>query len=177
MRNLKISHQLFLLIGALMVAFAATTYFQIKSASEAIYSERYDMLRTQTESARSIMEYFHAAEVAGEMTREAAQTAAYDAIEAIRFEPDGYFFGYDYDANRVFYPGKLSIGKNYAGLTDSAGNKFLMDIIKQARSGGGWTEYEWQKPGEPKENLYPKAAYAIACEPWQVTIGTGLADK
>ncbi len=173
MKNLKISHQLFLLIGALMVAFAATTYFQIKSASEAIYSERYDMLRTQSESAVSLMTYYHAAEAAGTMSREEAQAAAYDAIEAIKFDPDGYFFGYDYQATRVVYPGKAGIGKNYAGLTDKDGNKFLMDIIEKARKGGGWTEYEWQKPGEPKENLFPKAAYAIAFEPWQVVIGTG----
>lgn len=56
MRNLKISRQLMLLMSALMLAFAGATYFQIKSSTDAIYQERYGMLRTQVESGIAIMQ-------------------------------------------------------------------------------------------------------------------------
>ncbi|NML77084.1 chemotaxis protein, partial [Rhizobium sp. S-51] len=173
MKNLKISNQLMLLIGALMVSFSVATFFQIRGSASAIYHERYEMLRTQTETAISVLKRFHALEQKGEMTREQAQTAAYDVINDMRFTPDGYYFGYDYAANRVIYPEKKGVGKNFANIADKAGNKFLVDIVAKARQGGGWTEYEWPKPGQPEDVLSPKAAYALAFEPWEMTVGTG----
>jgi len=173
MKNAKISTQLMLLIVGLMLVFSIATYFQIKASATAIYTERYEMLRTQTETAISVMKRFHDREVAGEMSREEAQTAAYDVISDMRFEPDGYFFGYDYNAVRVLYPDHKGIGKNFGHVTDKAGNKFLLDIIEKAKKGGDWTEYEWAKPGEDKELLFPKAAYSAAFKPWAVTVGTG----
>ncbi|WP_174824577.1 cache domain-containing protein, partial [Ciceribacter naphthalenivorans] len=173
MKNLKISYQLVLLIGGLMLAFGLATFFQIKSAGKAIYHERYEMLRTQTETAISVMARFHALEVKGDMTREQAQNAAYDVIDDMRFVPDGYYFGYDYAANRVIYPDKKGVGKNFANIADKSGNKFLVEIIDKARKGGDWTEYEWPKPDQAEDLLYPKAAFALAFEPWQVTVGTG----
>jgi methyl-accepting chemotaxis protein len=52
-KTLKISHQLFLLIGAMMIAFSFAIYLQVKSSAEAIYVERYDMLRAQAETAHA----------------------------------------------------------------------------------------------------------------------------
>ncbi|PPJ47579.1 HAMP domain-containing protein [Rhizobium sp. KAs_5_22] len=173
MKNLRISAQLMVLIGLLLAAFAIATTFQIRASASAIYKERYDMLRTQTETAISVLARFHALETKGEMTREQAQTAAYDVINDMRFVPDGYYFGYDYDANRVIYPEKKGVGKNFAKVADKAGNLFLVEIIKKARAGGGWTEYEWPKPGLAEDQLFPKAAYALAFEPWAMTVGTG----
>ncbi len=49
MKNLKIAHQLFALLGVLMAAFAVATYFQIRSQADSIYDDRFDMLRTQVE--------------------------------------------------------------------------------------------------------------------------------
>ncbi|MGV8936152.1 MAG: methyl-accepting chemotaxis protein [Allorhizobium sp.] len=173
MKNLKISRQLILLVSALMIAFSIASYFQIKTSAAAIYLERYEMLRTQTETAISVLARFHDLELKGELTREDAQTRAYDVVNGLRFQPDGYFFGYDYAATRVIYPDKKGVGKNFGDLTDKKGNKFLTQIIEKARSGGGWTEYEWVKPGLPDDQLFPKAAYALSFEPWSVTVGTG----
>ncbi|WP_339763075.1 methyl-accepting chemotaxis protein [uncultured Hoeflea sp.] len=173
MKNLKITHQLFLLIGALMMAFSVATYFQISSSANAVYKERYGLLRMQTETAISVLARYHKLELAGELSREEAQAQAYATVNDMRFAPDGYFFGYDYEANRRIYPDNAGYGKNYAKLEDKNGNKFLLNIIEKARNGGGWTEYDWAKPGEAEGLLFPKAAYAAAFEPWQVTVGTG----
>jgi len=173
MKNLKISHQLFLLIGALMVAFSVATYFQISSSANAVYKERYDQLRMQTETAISVLDRYHKLELAGDLSREEAQAQAFATVNDMRFTPDGYFFGYDYEANRRIYPDNAGYGKNYANLQDKNGDKFLMNIIEKARAGGGWTEYDWAKPGEAEGALFPKAAYAAAFNPWQITVGTG----
>lgn len=59
MKNLSISRQLIVLVVALMAAFGAATFYQLKSATDAIYEERYGMLRTQVQSAISILQSFH----------------------------------------------------------------------------------------------------------------------
>ena len=148
MKNLKISTQLMILVAGLMTAFTIASYFQIKSSASAIYLERYEMLRTQTETAISVLKRFHALETTGELTREEAQTRAYDVINDMRFVPDGYFFGYDYAGVRVIYPDKKGLGKSFADLTDSTGNRFIMEIVNKGRAGGDWTEYSWPKPGQ-----------------------------
>jgi len=173
MKNLRISSQLMMLIGGLMLAFAITTFFQIRASANAIYHERYEMLRTQTEAAVSVLARYHDLEVKGELTTEEAKAQAYDVVAKIRYEPDGYIFGYDYDVNRVFYLGGKDIGKNFANVTDKSGNKFLVEMVKTARQGGGWTTYEWPKPGMAENQLSPKAAYSTTFEPWGLMIGTG----
>ena len=62
MKNLKISIQLMMLVGCLMAAFSIATFFQIQASANAIYHERYEMLRTQTETALSVLKRFHDAE-------------------------------------------------------------------------------------------------------------------
>jgi methyl-accepting chemotaxis protein len=173
MKNVRISFQLMALIGGLMIAFGIATFFQIKSAADAIYHERYEMLRTQTETAISVLKRYHALEEKGELSRDQAQTAAYDVINDMRFVPDGYYFGYDYAGVRAIYPDKKGVGKSFAELADSTGNKFIMEIVNKGRAGGGWTEYAWPKPGQPEADLYPKAAYSLGFEPWGITVGTG----
>ncbi|MBW8445730.1 MAG: methyl-accepting chemotaxis protein, partial [Arenimonas sp.] len=173
MKNLKISTQLILLVAVLMVAFAFTSVYEIRSSAQSIYNERYEMLRTQTETALSIMARYHALETKGVLTRDQAQQQAYDVINDLRFEPDGYFFGYDYNGIRVIYPGKKGVGKDFSGLTDKQGNKFLMNIVNTARDGGGWTEFDFSKPGHPDDQLFPKAAYSKNFPAWEIMVGTG----
>ena len=68
MRNLRISLQLFLLVGGLMAAFTVATFFEVRSATQSIYNERNQMLRTQVESAISVIEDFDERANAGEFS-------------------------------------------------------------------------------------------------------------
>jgi len=174
MKNLKISHQLFMLIGALMVAFSAVSYFQIKSASESIYTERYDMLRTQVDTAMSVLKIYHAKEVAGELTQEEAQTQAYNLLTGLRYEPNGYFFGLDTDVTMRFHPSAGLVGQNKKGFVDKQGNMLFDDIIAISKTGGGRTQYVWEKPGDKSGELFPKASYSAPFAPWNLVIGTGV---
>ncbi|WP_174824537.1 cache domain-containing protein, partial [Ciceribacter naphthalenivorans] len=174
MKNLKISHQLFLLIGALMVAFGVATYFQIKTASDSIYAERYDMLRTQVESGIAIMKGYDERAKAGEMSLEDAKAQAFKTLTSIKFEPNGYLFGLDYNVTMVFHPIQQQVGLTQKGMPDKKGNLFREEMIEKGRKGGGITEYWWEKPTAPNGDAFQKAAYSQAYEPWQVVVGTGV---
>lgn len=174
MKNLKISHQLFILITGLMIAFAGVTYYQVRTSVASIYSERFDMLRTQVESGLSIMQSYHQREQAGELTREQAQAEAYRILSTIVYEPAGYLFGMNYDVTIVFNNNPKTVGMNQAGKPDKAGFLFREDLIAKARAGGGNSEYVWEKPGEPTDQVVKKGVYAKAFEPWGVVVVTGV---
>ena len=55
MKNFRISTQLVALVVCMMAAFSAVVFYQIRVSKQAIYTERYEMLRTQAETALSIM--------------------------------------------------------------------------------------------------------------------------
>lgn len=70
-----------------------------------------------------------------------------------------YAFVYDTDVNMLAHPVKPTlVGKSYKGKPDVRGKKFRDEIVNQAINGGGWTEYVYQKPGEP--GLYQKKVYS-----------------
>ncbi|MDH4412256.1 MAG: methyl-accepting chemotaxis protein [Rhizobium sp.] len=175
MKNLKISLQLIVLIGGLMAAFAAATYFQVRSSTATIYQQRYELLRTQVETALSVLKDYNDRAVAGEFTVEEAKTRAYDMLNKMRFEPDGYFFGYDYDVVMIFHPTSKDVGKSNKGKPDANGFAYRDELVRLGQLGGGFVEFIGPKPGkDPEDRSYPKASYGKAFEPWKIVIVTGL---
>jgi methyl-accepting chemotaxis protein len=174
MKNLKISRQLILLVLALIGMFATTIYFQIRASTAAIYKERYEMLRTETETAVSILKLFHERELAGSLTQEQARTEAFTLINSMRYDPDGYFFGYDYDINMLFHFDKKKIGQNLKNKPDPTGYLYREELVKLGREGGGRTNFYGPKPGQKEDALFRKSAYALAFDPWKLVVVTGL---
>jgi len=174
MKKLKIAHQLFALVGVLMAAFAIATYFQIRTTSQAIYDDRFDLLRTQVQSAISVLDTYYQREKAGEMTHEAAQAEAFKVLAKIQYEPAGYVFGFDYNVVQRFHPKPDNIGKNMGGQIDQNGIYFSKDMVEKGRAGGGRTVYYWSKPGEPADAVFEKGAYSAAFEPWQLVVSSGV---
>lgn len=175
MNRMKISVQLITLVAGLMAAFAIATFLQIRSSSQEIYSQRYELLRSEVETALSILKDFDARVVSGELTLEEAKAKAYGLLNKAKFEPDGYFFGYDYDVVLVFHPTSKKVGQSSKGQPDPNGYMYRDDLVKKGREGGGFVEFIGPKPGkDPNDYSYPKAVYAKAFEPWSVVIATGL---
>jgi methyl-accepting chemotaxis protein len=175
MKNLKISLQLFLLVGGLMAAFTVATYFEVKTATGQIYNERNQMLRSQVETAVSVMKDFDERAKAGEFTADEAMKRAFSLLSKMKYEPDGYFFGYDYDVTMVFHPNPKLIGQSFKGKADQSGFAYRDAIVKTARDGGGYVTFIGPKPGhDPNDYSYPKTTYSVVFEPWKLVVATGL---
>ncbi|SIP98580.1 methyl-accepting chemotaxis sensory transducer with Cache sensor [Rhizobium sp. RU35A] len=175
MKNLRISHQLFILVGAMLATFAVITFVQIRSSTNAIYHERYEMLRTQVETGLSILQGYNERATKGEFTLEEAKKRAYEQLVSLRFEPDGYFTAYDFDVTIVFHPNPKIVGTSAKGKPDANGFMYRDEIVKLGRAGGGYVEFIGPKPGkDPNDYSYPKAVYAKVFQPWQIVLITGL---
>ena len=86
---------------------------------------------------------------------------------------DGYFFVFDYDGTNLVSPRHTAlIGRNWTGLEDPNGQPITDTLIRLARTGGGYHNYEWPKPstGERAQMV----TYVIGLQDWRWAIGTGV---
>lgn len=94
-------------------------------------------------------------------------------LAGMLYGQDGYFFVYDYDGNNLVSPRQTDrIGRNWRGLTDAAGTPVTDELIRLARSGGGYHSYDWRKPstGETARMV----TYVIGLQDWRWAVGTGV---
>jgi methyl-accepting chemotaxis protein len=94
-------------------------------------------------------------------------------IDDIRFEEDksGYFFVYEGTVNVALPPKKAVQGKDLNDTKDANGVYLVRELRDLAKSGGGFLEWIWPKPGAGDT---PKLGYAESIPGTQMWIGTGV---
>ncbi|MBA5778877.1 methyl-accepting chemotaxis protein [Stappia sp. F7233] len=143
----------------------------LSSLRNAMLEERILGVKSVAESAVSIARHFNELEQKGAMTREAAQTAARDAINAIRFGNNDYIFGFTYDGVNVIHEKAQLFGKNMLDAKDPNGVMFIRELIAAAKAGGGSVHFQWPKAGSDVPQ--PKYGWGASFDPWGWMIGTG----
>ncbi len=94
-------------------------------------------------------------------------------LTRLRYGEDGYFFAYDREGINLVHPILPHlIGENLIDMQDENGNFLIVSLIDQARSGGGFARYLWQKPSTGE--IVPKLSYAAWLPKWEWMVGTGI---
>ncbi len=94
-------------------------------------------------------------------------------LSSLLYGQDGYFFVFDYDGNNLVSPRQTYlIDKNWRGLTDLNGIPITDEIIRIARNGGGYHQFEWTKPST--REIAPFEVYVIGFQDWRWAMGTGV---
>jgi two-component system NarL family sensor kinase len=94
-------------------------------------------------------------------------------LAGMLYGQDGYFFVFDYDGTNLVSPRRTElIGRNWTGLEDEGGQPITDELIRLARTGGGYHSYEWPKPstGERAQMV----TYVIGLQDWRWAVGTGV---
>ncbi|WP_424973883.1 cache domain-containing protein [Dinoroseobacter sp. S124A] len=94
-------------------------------------------------------------------------------LAAMIYDRDGFFFVYHYDGTNLVSPRQTDlIGRNWAGRLDRNGVPVVDELIRIARSGGGYHTYDWEKPstGEAERMI----TYVVGLQDWQWALGTGI---
>jgi len=102
-----------------------------------------------------------------------AQERVKEILTNLEYSEDGYFYAYTDSGTNVVHPKQsYRLGENYWNLTDPNGKPVIQELIKNAKSGGGFTQYIWEKPslGETAEKL----GYSRLLKDWNWMIGTGM---
>jgi len=83
---------------------------------------------------------------------------------------NGYFFVLDSKGNELAHP---SIeGQNVWSLKDKKGYYYIQDLVKKAKSGGGFVTYDWQLPND-KNHQAEKITYSESDPNWGWVISAG----
>jgi len=106
-------------------------------------------------------------------TDPATRQQAIQRLASLDYGSDGYFFVYDLDGEVLMHSRQPELlGRNLWNLRDPRGQPTIQQLIAQARQGGGYVEYLWQKPSSGK--MVPKLGYVVALPRWHLMLGTGL---
>ncbi len=90
-------------------------------------------------------------------------------IETIHFGDGGYIFAGRWDGLSLSQPAK---GRNMIDVTDANGVKIVQELIKVARSGGGYVSYVM--PKFDSDITFDKLSYTLPIPEWQWYVGAGI---
>lgn len=163
----------------LLVGTCSWVFSNVKGTmKDIIYNNTLDSYKTeiksQVQSATSVLEYCYEQEKAGTLTESEAQKEAMDTIRELRYGDDdaGYFWIDDVNYNLVMHP-ILSDqeGTNRKELTDKNGVEIIQKIIDVADK-GGYNEFYFTK--SDGKTVAPKIAYSLKFDEWNWVITTGV---
>ena len=141
---------------------------QLKAVEPVLLAARKAELQSYVNLARSSIAHL----VRDGMPEARAQEQALAILKRLEFGHDGYFFVFDFDGNTLLYPRQPQLqGRNLRDLQDRDGGYPIRKLLDQARSGGGYVEYEWGRPSTGQ--LESKLGYVEPIAGWQWVLGTG----
>lgn len=104
---------------------------------------------------------------------ETAKRKVMQILAAMIYGSEGFFFVYDYDGTNLVSPRQTDmINMNWMGLSDSEGTPVVDELIRIARSGGGYHTYLWPKPSSGQEAQM--ITYVTSFPSWRWAVGTGV---
>ena len=165
-----------LIVAAVMISVLVTLQSrqladrEIKSLEAELIAAKRDELRNYLSIARTAFINIYGRAAPDD---EAAMLHVTQILSGMLYGQDGYFFVYDYDGNALVSPRQTDlIGRNWTGRKDAFGISVTDELIRQARSGGGYHSYEWTKPstGESAQIV----SYVIGLQDWRWAVGTGV---
>ncbi len=104
---------------------------------------------------------------------EVAKTKVMQMLAAMIYGQDGYFFVFDYNGTNLVAPRQTHlINRNWLELTDTNGTPITSELVRIARTGGGYHTHLWWKPttGEQAQMV----TYVIGLQDWRWVLGTGI---
>ncbi len=143
-----------------------------QSAKEERLSAQDVLVKSEVETAVSMLQAIFARHQQGAMTLEEAKTLGADLLRELKYGTDGYFWA-DTTAgvNVVLYGKKEVEGRNRLQDQDPKGTFYVKEFLAKGKSGGGYVEYWFPKKGE--DAVQPKRSYVLPFEPFGWVVGSG----
>ncbi len=164
-----------LLFGAFVALLYSSVFIYVLPAvKQKLIDAKYLKTRHVVETAWGVLDYYSKLAKKGVMTVEEAQRNAKEAVKAMRYEKDDYFWINDMEPRMVMHPFKPDLdGKDLAGFKDPNGKALFVEFVNTVKhSGEGFVDYYWPKPGLSKP--VPKISFVKGFPEWGWIIGSGI---
>ena len=174
LRRFSIASRLWLILIIMVLANVLLGALAIKQNHDNLLHAKEQKTQHIVEGSIGILEYFHARETAGALTRAQAQEQALRAVEKLRYGRDDYFWINDLQPVMLMHPMSPNLnGQDLSTYKDPDGRAIFNEFVKVVKnSGAGFYNYRWPMPGasEPVD----KVSYVQGFTPWGWVIGTGV---
>ncbi|WP_401728903.1 methyl-accepting chemotaxis protein [Stenotrophomonas muris] len=173
-RNLSVRRKLNLLTLLIALGVIALSVIAARMQYLDLTETRKSALKTQVQLSYGILLHYHRLAGTGELSEEAAKSAALQALEVMRAGNDTYYFNiYDTGYRLLMHPFRKDlVGKDMKDFRTDDGVRIYYDQVEAARAGGGFVNYRWAKPGSKGE--VEKVAYAGLFAPWNWVVSSGV---
>lgn len=174
MKNLKVSHKIFVLSFTLVIAFSLTIGWVYSRLKDNLTNAKQVEIQHTVEGVWGVIDHYSTLAKTGVMTQEAAQTAAKDAVRHTRFADGNYFWIQDATPAMVMHPLKPELdGTKVSSISDPNGKALFSEMAQVAVSQGqGYVDYQWSKPGFAKP--VDKVSFVKLQSDWGWIVGAGL---
>lgn len=141
---------------------------------ENMYNGKYDKTRNLVETTASMIAFYAAQASSKAMSLEDAQTAAKNAVKALRYNSNDYFWINDLGPKMIMHPMKSQLdGKDLSQSADPTGKRLFIEMVNVCRKNGeGFVDYHWPKPGATEP--VPKISYVKLIPEWNWIVGSGV---
>jgi len=166
-----------LLVSISVSIITAFNFKQLTSYSlettETLLMEDYDKaIKDAVEGYMSMVSLYEERVKDGEITKEEASTVLLDYARWMRYDNDNYLWIDTAEGdNLVLYGNEKVEGTNRLDFVDNNGTKLIQELIKTGKSGGGYLDYWFPKPGETE--AVRKRGYVEYNEFFDWNVGTG----
>jgi methyl-accepting chemotaxis protein len=174
LKNVRTQRKFWLMILLSIMGMVALGGQALNELNYNLHEDRKAKTRHVVETAHGILNYFHAQETAGIMTRAEAQHVAIATIKSVRYGSDGYFWINDMQPRMIMHPTNPKLdGTDLSQNADPNGKRLFIAFIETVkREGAGFVDYLWPKPGH--EHPVAKVSYVMGFAPWEWIIGSGI---
>lgn len=168
-----IKQRIFLLVVLAIGGCIAIAAIDLKAYWDGLLQERHAMLRSQVETAASVVQGYSRSAANGELSLQEAQERARQTLRQIRYGKNEYILVYDHKGMAVAHGAQPKLeGSSRWDVRDSHGFQYVPAIIKAAREGGGFVSYYFPRPGS--DAAVARLTYALNVEPWNWVVGSGI---
>ncbi len=130
------------------------------------------LIKSEVETAVSMLQAIHAKHQRGEMTLEEAKELGTDLLRELRYGTDGYFWADTTEGvNVVLYGRKDVEGRNRLEDKDPKGTYYVKEFLAKGKAGGGYAEYWF--PKKRQTIAQPKRSYTLLFEGFGWVVGSG----
>ncbi len=135
--QVTIAKRLYFLVGIFFLGLAAVVASLNMEAGSYLRDQKAAELKSLVAAAHSVIKSKDAEYKAGRLTLEEAQSQAAEAVRAMRYRGNEYFWINDLDSNMIMHAAKPKLqGKNLATLKDANGVAIFPSFIKTVRANG-----------------------------------------
>jgi methyl-accepting chemotaxis protein len=171
--TLTISRRLGLLVALAIVATLAIVTVQLLTLRASLKLERANAVKSEVQTAASIVKNFALAVEKGQLSEAEAQQRAKAVLRDIRYGNNDFFFVFLPDGNTIVLGPRPDLeNKIRIDAEDAKGVYYVRDLIAAAQRGGGYVNYEFPRAGSMEPA--PKLSYATLVQPWNWVVVTGV---